>query len=496
MQIYHLNCSENNLRVLFATSEAYPLIKTGGLADVSGALPKAISQLATFKGDIKIVMPAYSAVLAKLNNIQIIANIDVLGQACTLITGNMPDSGLDVIAIQNAFLYERAGGPYSDENGIDWIDNALRFGVLSRVASLLCSAQSPMSDWLPELIQCNDWQTGLAPAYMKLLDNSQVKSIFSIHNLAFQGCFDATWLAKLELPAAHFQINGFEYHSQISFLKAGLFYADQLSTVSPTYAQEIQTKQFGFGLEGLLQTRKDDLTGIVNGIDAHEWNPATDVHLPKNYSNSRITGKYAVKHALQQQLGLEIRADAPLLGVVSRLTHQKGLDCLPEIMPTLIKQGCQFAILGSGDKALEAHFNELAESFPKQVSMNTGYHEHLSHNIMAGSDMFIMPSRFEPCGLNQLYGLAYGTPPIVSLTGGLVDSVCDTNELSLKNNSATGFVVKSVNSASLLVTIQRAITIWQDKTTWRKIQKNGMQRDISWDSSASAYLNLYQKTLN
>ena len=483
------------MRVLFATSEAYPLIKTGGLADVSGALPKAISQLAAFKGDIKIVMPAYSAVLAKLNNIQAIANIDVLGQACTIITGHMPDSGLDVIAIQNAFLYERAGGPYSDENGIDWIDNALRFGVLSRVASLLCTAQSPMPDWLPELIQCNDWQTGLTPAYMKLLDNSSVKSIFSIHNLAFQGCFDAVWLAKLELPAAHFQINGFEYYNQISFLKAGLFYADQLSTVSPTYAQEIQTRQFGFGLDGLLQTRAADLTGIVNGIDTHEWNPATDVHLPKNYSNSRITNKHAVKHALQQQLGLQMDASAPLLGVVSRLTHQKGLDLLLEIMPALVKKGCQFAILGSGDKALEAHFNELADSFPKQVSMNTGYHEHLSHNIMAGCDMFIMPSRFEPCGLNQLYGLAYGTPPIVSLTGGLADSVCDTNELSLKKNRATGFVVKNVNSTSLLVTIQRAIKIWEDKTTWRKIQKNGMQRDISWDSSASAYLNLYQKTL-
>ena len=483
------------MRVLFATSEAYPLIKTGGLADVSGALPKAISQLATFKGDIKIVMPAYSAVLAKLNNIQTIANIDVLGQACTIITGHMPDSGLDVIAIQNAFLYERAGGPYSDENGVDWLDNALRFGVLSRVASLLCSAQSPVPSWLPELVQCNDWQTGLTPAYMKLLDNSSVKSIFSIHNLAFQGCFDATWLAKLELPAAHFQINGFEYYNQISFLKAGLFYADQLSTVSPTYAQEIQTKQFGFGLEGLLQTRTVDLTGIVNGIDTYEWNPATDVHLPKNYSNNRITNKHKVKHVLQQQLGLQMDAKAPLLGVVSRLTHQKGLDLLPGIMPTLVKQGCQFAILGSGDKALEAHFNELADSFPNQVSMNIGYHEHLSHNIMAGSDMFIMPSRFEPCGLNQLYGLAYGTPPIVSPTGGLADSVCDTNELSLKNNSATGFVVKNVNSASLLVTIQRAIKIWEDKTTWRKIQKNGMQRDISWDSSASAYLNLYQRTL-
>ena len=483
------------MRVLFATSEAYPLIKTGGLADVSGALPKAISQLPDFKGDIKLLLPAYSAVLAKLKTAKTIANINVLGQDCSLITGKMPDSDIEVIAIKNAALYERTGGPYSDENGIDWLDNPLRFGVLSRVASLLGSANSPIKNWLPDLIHCNDWQTGLAPAYMKLLDNSKTKSILSIHNIAFQGCFDATWLKQLELPAAHFQINGFEYHGQISFLKAGLFYADQLSTVSPTYAQEIQTADFGFGLEGLLQTRSSELTGILNGIDADEWNPATDLHLPKNYSNSRITGKHAVKHALQQQLGLDIHANAPLLGVVSRLTHQKGLDLLPVIMPKLVDLGCQFAILGSGEKKLEANFNALAERYPTQISMNTGYHEHLSHNIMAGSDLFIMPSRFEPCGLNQLYGLAYGTPPIVSNTGGLADSVCDTNELSLKNNSATGFVVKNVTSASLLITIQQAIATWQDKKTWRKIQKNGMSRDISWVSSAKPYFNLYQKTL-
>ena len=483
------------MRVLFATSEAYPLIKTGGLADVSGALPKAISQLPNFKGDIKLLLPAYSAVLAKLKAPKTIANISVLGQDCSLITGKMPDSDIEVIAIKNAALYERTGGPYSDENGIDWLDNPLRFGVLSRMASLLCSDNSPIKNWLPDLIHCNDWQTGLAPAYMKLLDNSKTKSILSIHNIAFQGCFDATWLKQLELPAAHFQINGFEYHGQISFLKAGLFYADQLSTVSPTYAQEIQTADFGFGLEGLLQTRSSELTGILNGIDADEWNPATDLHLPKNYSNSRITGKHAVKHALQQQLGLDIHANAPLLGVVSRLTHQKGLDLLPVIMPKLVDLGCQFAILGSGEKKLEANFNALAERYPTQISMNTGYHEHLSHNIMAGSDLFIMPSRFEPCGLNQLYGLAYGTPPIVSNTGGLADSVCDTNELSLKNSSATGFVVKNVTSASLLITIQQAIATWQDKKTWRKLQKNGMSRDISWVSSAKPYFNLYQKTL-
>ncbi len=482
------------MRVLFATSEAYPLIKTGGLADVSGALPKAISHLKQFKGDIRILIPGYSAVLSKLKSPQTVANIVALGHACSLITGKMPDSGLTVIAIQNAHLYERPGGPYSDELGQDWVDNALRFGVLSRIASLLCSKNSPLLDWQPDLIQCNDWQTGLAPAYMKLIDKSTTKSILSIHNLAFQGCFDASWLKPLELPAAHFQINGFEYFKQISFLKAGIFYADKLSTVSPTYAQEIQTSKCGFGMEGLLKTRSSDLTGIVNGIDTQEWNPASDVHLIKHYSNNRITGKKAIKHALQQQLGLQMDANAPLLGVVSRLTYQKGLDLLPEMMPKLIKHGCQFAILGSGDKVLEAHFSALEERYPAQVSMNTGYHEHLSHNIMAGCDMFIMPSRFEPCGLNQLYGLAYGTPPIVSLTGGLADSVCDTNEMSLKNNTATGFVVKNVNSASLLVTINRAINYWKDKKTWRKIQSNGMQRDISWDSSAIDYLALYEKT--
>ena len=481
------------MRVLFATSEAHPLIKTGGLADVSGALPKALSQLDNI--DIKIVMPAYSAVLTKLKNSKEIASLDVLGEPCTLIAGNMPDSKIEVIAIKNASLYERAGGPYSDENGVDWLDNALRFGVLSRVASLLCSNNSPLSNWQPDLIQCNDWQTGLAPAYMKLIDNSHVKSIFSIHNLAFQGNFAKIWVAKLGLPAEHFNISGFEYFDQLSFLKAGLFYADKLSTVSPNYAHEIQTEKYGFGLQGLLKTRRKDLTGILNGIDLTEWNPASDVHLPKNYSNARITGKKSVKHSLQQQLGLQIDADAPLLGVVSRLTHQKGLDLLPELMPKLIKQGCQFAILGSGDKALEAQFNDLAERYPNQISMNTGYHEHLSHNIMAGSDLFIMPSRFEPCGLNQLYGLAYATPPVVSLTGGLADSVCDTTQLSLKNNLATGFVVKNVSAASLLVTIQRALDYWKDKKTWRQIQKNGMQSNIGWDSRAVDYLALYQKTL-
>lgn len=484
------------MRVLFATSEAYPLIKTGGLADVSGALPKALNNLAEFDGDIKILLPGYRAVLEKLKAVMPIATIEVLGQACTLLMGKMPDSDTDVIAIQNTYLYERDGGPYSDKHGVEWLDNALRFGVLSRVASLLCSKHSPLQSWQPDLIQCNDWQTALAPAYMKLIDFSTTKSILSLHNLAFQGNFDVSWLKALALPIENFQISGFEYHGQISFLKAGLFYADKLSTVSPTYAHEIQTETFGFGLQGLLQIRKDDLTGILNGIDTEEWSPEKDPSLIKNYNASDLSGKAAVKKALQEQLGLHVDADAPLLGVVSRLTHQKGLDLLPGIMPQLIAHGCQFAILGSGDKALETSFNDLAQRNPGQVSMSTGYNEHLSHNIMAGCDMFVMPSRFEPCGLNQLYGLAYGTPPIVNATGGLADSVCDTNEATLNNDTATGFVMKSVSSASLLVTIEHALTVWKNKALWQKIQRNGMQQDIGWDSSAKAYLKLYEKTLS
>lgn len=482
------------MRILFVTSEAYPLIKTGGLADVSGALPKAINQLPDFKGEISLLLPGYSAVLAKLSTLKIVAEVAVLNQSVKLLQGCMVDSGLTVFVIQNADLYERVGGPYNDANGNDWPDNPLRFGVLSRVASLL-SAGKLLKNWQADVVHCNDWQTGLTPTYMRLLDKSPAKSIMSIHNLAFQGNCDFSWQSKLELPKSHFKIDGYEYFGQISFLKAGIYYADCLSTVSPNYAQEIQTEAFGFGLQGLLKTRADDLTGILNGIDATEWHPKTDVHLPKNYDLTVLKGKNIVKRELQAHLGLKIDGAAPLLGVVSRLTHQKGLDLLPQILPQLLELGCQLALLGSGDKLLEAQFNALEESYPAQVSVTIGYHEHLSHNIMAGADMFIMPSRFEPCGLNQLYGLAYGTPPVVSPVGGLADSVTDTNALTQKNKTANGFVLESVTATSLLVTIKRALAIFSDKKAWKQLQKNGMAQNLSWEISAEAYLALYQKAL-
>jgi starch synthase len=482
------------VQVLFVTSEAHPLIKTGGLADVSGALPKAIQNAAEFNGNIKVLLPAYSNLLDKLTAVKQVATIYALGQECTLFTGKMPDSDVDIIAIKNDALYDRKDGPYTDSNNIDWPDNALRFGVLSRVASLLTKKSSPLN-WQPNIVHCNDWQSGLTPAYIKLVDKTPVKTIFSIHNMAYQGNFDANQLRQLALPAEHFNINGFEFHDQISFMKAGLFYADHLSTVSQTYAKEIQTEAYGFGLQGLLSQRQTHLTGILNGIDTQDWNPATDTALIKPYSAKNITGKKSVKKHLQKTFGLNIDASAPLLGVVSRFAYQKGLDLLPPIIPKLVAEGCQIAILGSGEKALETSFSQLHKQYPGMVSLNVGYNELLSHNIMAGADMFIMPSRFEPCGLNQLYGLAYGTPPIVSSTGGLADSIQHTSPASIKNNTATGFVLKSVTQAALLDTIREATSLWKDKKAWRKIQKNGMNTDVSWASSAATYLDLYKKVI-
>ncbi len=487
------------MQVLFVTSEVYPLIKTGGLADVSGALPKALKSLNSFQGNVKILLPGYQKVFSQLEGLKTIATMTVLGQPCELMLGLMPQGDthspeVEVMVIKAPQLYEREGGPYSDSHGEDWPDNALRFGVLSRMASLLSSEATPYPSWQPTIVHCNDWQAGLTPAYMKLVDFSSAKSVFSVHNLAYQGCFDASYIPALELPYSHFNMEGYEYYGQLSFLKAGLYYSDKLTTVSPTYAEEIQTADFGFGMQGLLENRREDLIGILNGIDTQVWNPETDPYLFKNYSNKRITGKKTVKRLLQKQLGLQDSSDSPLLGVVSRFAHQKGLDLLPNIIPSLIEQGCQFAILGSGDKAIESQFLTLSKRYPDKISVTVDYNEPLSHNIMAGSDVFIMPSRFEPCGLNQMYGMAYGTPPIVSATGGLADSVVDTNQQTIAAKTATGFVIDDISEEALMKGISNAMQYWRTPA-WRKIQRHGMQLNLSWESRAEVYLLLYQEML-
>ncbi|MES2012938.1 MAG: glycogen synthase GlgA [Pseudomonadota bacterium] len=484
------------MRVLFVTSEVFPLIKTGGLADVSGSLPSALQHLEV---DVRILVPGYPAVLKQLSDLKPVAklnNLPVIEHA-ELMLGKIVETQIKVMVIKSAGLYERDGGPYSDANGQEWLDNPARFGVLSKVAAILSSPQTPIKDWLPEIVHCNDWQTGLTPAYMKLVNQTKAKSVISIHNMAFQGCYTPEWLSTLALPHTSFTTEGYEYHGQLSFLKAGLVYADAITTVSPRYAHEIQTPAFGFGLEGLLSKRGNEIKGILNGIDTNEWNPETDPYLTKNYSAAKIAGKQKVKLALLEELGLDIGAsNAPLLGIVSRLTHQKGLDMLLPNMHRLLDLGCQFAILGSGEKDLESAFQDLATRNPGRISITVGYNEPLSHRIMAGCDLFVMPSRFEPCGLNQMYGLAYGTPPIVNATGGLADSVTDTNSTSIENHTATGFVMSEATPEGLLACIQRALDVFnKSEKNWRQIQKNGMSQNLSWDKSALEYRTLYEQLL-
>lgn len=488
------------MRILFVTSEAFPLIKTGGLADVSGSLPAALQAL---NADVRILIPGYPVVLERLVNPKLLTTISNLPNigAVNLILGEMPETKVPVMAIESTGLYQRDGGPYVDSTGKEWDDNPTRFGILSLIAAMLSNEQSPLKDWIPDIIHCNDWQSGLTPAFMHFMSAArtqmkQAKSVLSIHNLAFQGCYSADWVNRLGLPAESFQMNGVEYYGQLSFLKAGVFYADGLSTVSPTYAKEIQTEAYGFGMQGLLKARGNEIHGILNGLDTKEWNPATDPYLNHHYDAKKLTNKAKVKADLQATLGLTVEAKTPLLGVVSRLTHQKGLDMLLECAETLIQEHqCQLAVLGSGEKSFEQGFLALAKQFPGQVSTTIGYNEQLSHQIMAGCDTFMMPSRFEPCGLNQMYGLRYGTPPIVTNTGGLADSVVDSNDKSIENKTATGFVMPEASTTALISATKQALAYYKDEKIWKQIQENGMRQNLDWTESAKTYMTMYEDIL-
>jgi len=373
------------------------------------------------------------------------------------------------------------------------VDNAQRFGLLSKVAAVLGSNASPIG-WRPDLLHCNDWQTGLAPAYLHFTPGA-TPSIITIHNLAFQGIFAAQTVQALHLPNSCFSINGVEYHGKMSFLKAALFYADHITTVSPNYAKEIQQEALGFGMQGLLKSRSDDLTGILNGIDTEEWDPSRDRYLARKYSSANMAGKGANKEALQSRFGLKLEPDIALLGVVGRLTEQKGLDLLLEIAPLLTELPVQLAILGSGDAQLQKSARDLSHLYPGKIGVHIGFSEELSHLIEAGADMFAMPSRFEPCGLNQFYSQRYGTPPIVHATGGLVDSVVDCTSTTLDNGSASGFMFGAMNADNLIATIRRAVDLYNDKKKWNALCKNCMSKDFGWESSAKAYRTLYTKVL-
>ena len=476
------------MRILFATSEVHPLIKTGGLADVSASLPAALQALGQ---DVRVLLPGYTQVLDALQNKKVVATFKPFEDQAEvrLLSAKMPVTNVPLYVLDAPHYYCRVAGPYQYHLGGDWPDNPMRFGLLSRVAAMLGSSSSPVK-WQAELVHCNDWQTGLVPAYLHLEKEPHAKTVMAIHNIAFQGNFDREWTKHLHLPQALYHMHGVEFHGQLSFLKAGLQYADRIVTVSPTYAHEIQATEMGYGMQGLLTARHAYVSGILNGIDDNEWNPATDPHLPAHYDAQEPSAKAQVKQALQLRLGLEVDAQAPLLGVVSRLTYQKGLDLLLECLPTLLDSGAQLAVLGSGEPEFERRYQSLAQRYAGRVSVTTRFDEPLSHQIMAGADIFLMPSRFEPCGLNQMYGMRYGTPPVVRRTGGLADSV-----INASLEGGTGFVFDEPGVTALQQTIKWAIECYHDAPTFSRIQMNGMKKDVSWRHSAQLYLDLYETAL-
>ena len=475
------------MKVLFAVAEIAPWVKTGGLGDVAAALPAALHAAGL---DVRMLAPAYPALNAAFPDATPLASFSALGRNVSLRNATSPQ-GLPLYLLECGDWFARPGNPYLGPDGLDWPDNALRFGLLSRVAALLAGSDSPL-DWRADILHCNDWQTALAPAYLHYLPPATAAaSVITVHNLAFQGLFGRDLLPALALPGYAWAMDGVEYHGYLSFLKAGLQYADAITTVSPTYAQEIQTPEDGMGLDGLLRYRADRLSGILNGIDATQWNPATDPHLAATYDTVRLDKKIRNKAALRRELGLTV-ADMPLIGIVSRFTEQKGLDLVVGIADALATLPVQLAVLGNGMPEMETAFRAMASRWPGQFAVHVGFDEGLAHRIEASADMFLMPSRFEPCGLNQMYSLRYGTPPIVRATGGLADTVIDASDTQRGN----GFVFGPATPAALLATISRAVALWRDNSRrWKTLQRRGMSADFSWRAPAQRYANLYRSLL-
>lgn len=485
------------MRVLFVTSEVAPIIKTGGLADVSAALPAALLDMGV---DMRVLLPGYPQVLKTLPIMKVVVEFGTQQMPdlpsippSRLLQGTLPN-GVPIYVFDCPEMYLRGGGIYQDENGFDWADNAQRFGLFSKIAAFLGSAATPIP-WKPHIVHCNDWQSGLVPAYLQYL-KAPAQTVMSIHNLAFQGNFPPDILPELGLPWDCYKPDGVEFYGNLSFMKAGLYYADHITTVSPSYAREIQTEELGFGMQGLLAHRSNALTGILNGIDLNEWNSATDTHLEHHFDFNNLAGKAANKRELQQLFGLQIDPDMPVLGLVGRFTHQKGLDIVLEAAETLISLPAQLVFLGSGDIEMQRAALSLAQQYSGQIAVYIGFNERLAHLIEAGADIFLMPSRFEPCGLNQMYSQRYGTLPVVHATGGLIDTVIDFNPTSLANGKASGFIFKRSNAANLVATVYRAVIANKDKKVWMALQQICMRKDFSWSASAKAYFEIYTHLLD
>ncbi len=477
-------------KILYISSEAFPLIKTGGLGDVAGSLPTALLKKSQ---DVRLVLPAYPEVLKKIKKSKIRGEASYYNMPVKIIETKLPGSNVTVWLVDCPAVFNRPGGPYTDEHGQAWNDNALRFAIFCRAAVDL-SLNKLRLRWQPDIVHCNDWQTGLIPALLSL-HSQRPATIFTIHNLAYQGVFDQQTFSDLHLPEKLWHMNGLEFYGQLSFIKGGLVYADRITTVSPSYALEILEPEQGYGLNGLLKERSKYLSGILNGIDDKYWNPGTDSYLKQKYNRHSLSKKILNKTDLQEELLLPSDTSIPMIGMVSRLVEQKGLDIILESLPTLLNMPIQFVILGMGETHYEIQLSEWAQRHPDRLKVIVGYNESLAHRIEAASDIYMMPSIFEPCGLNQLYSLRYGNLPIVTNVGGLADTVIDASEENIDNGAANGFVLKEHSSASLLTTVQRAITVYQKPKIWRQLQINAMSKDYSWSISADNYITLYQRAL-
>ena len=475
--------------VLSVASEIYPIIKTGGLADVVGALPMALKAEGI---QTRTLVPGYPAVTTALQAAEEVLYLpNFHGGSARILSGS--SAGIDLFVLDAAHLFARPGNPYSSPDGADWPDNAIRFAALGRIAADIGRGSIPA--FLPDIVHAHDWQAGLTHAYLHYEDRPRTGTVMTVHNLAYQGQFPRALLSEIGLPPDSFNIDGVEYYGSIGFLKAGLRFADRITTVSPTYALEIQRPQEGMGLDGLLRGRSDLLSGILNGIDTSVWNPATDPHIASRFDAVRLQKRAPNKAALQQRLGLRAAPEAFLLGVISRMSWQKGLDLLLEVLPAVVSEHIQIVVLGNGDQDLQSRYMAAAEANPDQIGVCVGYDESLAHLIQAGADALIVPSRFEPCGLTQLCALRYGAVPIVSRVGGLADTVIDADEPGSSSGAATGIKFGPVTSENLADAIRRAHALFRGRHAWREIQQNGMAVDVSWRNRASRYADLYRQII-
>jgi starch synthase len=474
------------MRVLYVTSEVYPFAKTGGLADVSAALPAALRELGI---DVRLLVPGYKQAIEQVPDQQGALRLgNPLGCGdVRLLEAHLPQTDVPVWLVDCPALYDRSGGLYQSETGAEWPDNSLRFALLNHVAAAL--ANGSVRAWVPDLIHANDWHAGLVPLLLASGSRPRPATLFTIHNLAYQGLFDVAEMARLHLPEdAH---SAMEFYGRMSFLKCGIHCADAITTVSPTYASEILTPEYGCGLDGLLRERASALTGILNGVDYRIWDPSTDPYLACNYSARSVAAKSDCKRAIQMELGLALDADMPLMAFMSRLVHQKMPDVVLDVLPDLLEEGMQFVLVAEGENGYQTRFRELAARYPGSVAVRIGYREDLGHRLLSGADLLLHPSRFEPCGLVPIYAMRYGTIPLVRKSGGLADSVTDASPEAIRQGTATGLAFQDPSMADLAACIRRALSLYRQPILWRRIQASAMRQDFSWKRSAQAYADLY-----